>query len=294
MNYQAPQQTKKSGLFSNLANPVLRKLQKNGEYESSNAATYAGITSKTLFFLLATLIGVAACLLLHKILITNAAAESLMHYVDTKNGIIDLTFAPAEAIIMVVVLLISLITPFLAWLIRPTIPVVGTLYSLAQGFLIGYITTALAPEYKFISLLAMLLTLALVGGMLFVYAKRIIQVTAKFRGVLMAIFFSLIATGIIYMILMLIPGIRNSAFFGNISAFMNTPIVSIGVSILFVIIASLFMLADFDTIEQCVTNQVDKKYEWMAAWGLSYMILYIYFKILRILLTIFGNRSNSK
>ena len=43
-----------------------------------------------------------------------------------------------------------------------------------------------------------------------------------------------------------------------------------------------FMLVDFDTIERCVTNQVDEKYEWMAAWGLAYTILYIYFKILRI------------
>ena len=61
------QQTKQSGFFSNLANPVLRKLEKNGEYASSNAATYSGIISKTLFFLLMTLVGVAACFILHKL-----------------------------------------------------------------------------------------------------------------------------------------------------------------------------------------------------------------------------------
>ncbi|MBR3400618.1 MAG: Bax inhibitor-1/YccA family protein, partial [Parasporobacterium sp.] len=69
---------------------------------------------------------------------------------------------------------------------------------------------------------------------------------------------------------------------------------SIIIGIVFVILASLFMLADFDTIQRCVENQVDKKYEWMAAWGLAYTILYIYFKILRILIMIFGNGRRSK
>ena len=285
------EQPKKKGFFSNLANPVLRKLEKNGEFASDHVATYGGIITKTIFFLALSIIGVAICFILHNMMISNPAA-TLAHVADTKNGIYDLTVSSVEIVVMIVVLAISIITPFIAWLVRPAIPVVGSLYSLAQGMLIGYITIALVQEYKYISLLAMLLTLALVGGMLLVYAKRIITVTARFRGVITAIFFGIIVSGIIYFLLSLIPAVRNSGVFAGISTAFGNSIVSVVIGIIYVILASLFMLVDFDTIERCVTNQVDKKYEWMAAWGLAYTILYIYFKILRIILTILGNRNS--
>ena len=291
MQDTAAKQPQRNGIFSNLANPVLRKLENKGEFASSDVATYGGIALKTIYFLAVTMIGVFLTFVLHKMIISNAST-TLYHLADSKNGIYDLTVSGGEAIIMIVVLLVSIITPFLAWLIRPAIPVVGTIYCLSQGMLIGYITVALAQNYKFISLFAMLLTLALVGGMLLVYAKRIITVTARFRGIITAVFFGIVVSGIIYFLLSLIPAVRNSGVFSGISRALGNPIVSIVIGIIYVLMAALFMLVDFDTIERCVTNQVDRKYEWMAAWGLSYTILYIYFKILRILLTIFGNRSS--
>ena len=278
-----------------MANPVIRKLAKNGEYSSTQTATYGGIIAKTVYFMIVTIIGVLLCFILHNIFIKNAAAENLFHFEDTENSIYDFTFTSIEAVILGVVLLIALVTPFLAFFIRKTIPVTGTLYSISQGMLVGYITVALAQQYKFISLLAAIITLALVGVMLFVYAKRIIKVTARFRGIITAIFFSIVLSGIVYFVLNLIPAVRNSELFSGVNLFVNQPAISIGISVIFVILACLFMLADFDTIERCVENQLDKKYEWMAAWGLAYTVLYIYFKILRILLMIFGNaRKSSK
>ena len=280
------------GLFSSMANPILRKLDKNGEYESDRSAAYSGIVGKTIYFIIVTVIGVLLCFILHNLFL-NSGSGSVYHVIDEKRGIYDLTFHAAEAVILGVVILIDLITPFLAWLIRPAIPVAGTLYSLAQGVLIGYITVALAPEYKYLSLLAMIITIALVAVMLFVYAKRIIQVTARFRGIITSIFLGIVLSGILFFILSLIPAVRNTDIYTGISGAINNPTFSIFISIVFIIIASLFMLADFDTIERCVANRVDKKYEWMAAWGLVYTILYIYFKILRILIMLLGNGKNS-
>ena len=283
------EQPGKNMLGFGMANPVIRKLAKKGEFDSENVSTYGGIVAKTVFFMIVTIIGVLLCFILHNILIRNAAPESLYHFEDAENSIYNFTFTMGEAVIMGVVILIDLITPFLAFFIRPTIPVTGTLYSVCQGMLVGYITVALAPQYKFISLLAALITLALVGVMLFVYAKRIIKVTARFRGIVISIFFGVVLAGIIYFVLNLIPAVRNSELFSGINMFVNQPAISIGISVIFVILACLFLLADFDTIERCVENRLDKKYEWMAAWGLAYTVLYIYFKILRILLMIFGN-----
>jgi len=289
----AVQQPEKKGFSLTLANPVIRKLEKNGEFGADQTATYGGIVGKTVFFLIVTVIGVLLCFILHNIL-TGSGAANLIHVEDTKNGIYDLTMSVGEAVIAGVALLVSLITPFLAWFIRPTIPVTGTLYSLAQGLLIGYITVALVPEYRFISLLAMIITIALVAVMLFIYAKKIITVTARFRGIITGIFAGIVLSGIVYFLLNLIPAVRNSTLFSGINTAMQNPALSIIIGIVFVILASLFMLADFDTIQRCVENQVDKKYEWMAAWGLAYTILYIYFKILRILIMIFGNGRRSK
>ena len=287
------EQPKNNMLGFGLSNPVLRKMAKNGEYESENTATYGGIVAKTVYFMIVTIIGLLLCFILHNILLKNASPESLFHFEDADYSIYNFTFCMTEAVIMGVVVLIALITPFLAFFIRPTIPVTGTLYSLAQGMLVGYITVALAPEYKFISLLAAIVTLALVGAMLFVYAKRIIKATARFRGIVTAIFFGVIISGVIYFVLNLIPAVRNSELFSGINMFVDQPAISIGISVVFVILACLFMLADFDTIERCVENRMDKKYEWMAAWGLAYTVLYLYFKILRILLMIFGNARKS-
>jgi len=289
-------QTAPKNFFTMMANPVIRKMEKNGEFAASTTASYSGIAGKTVFFLLVTIIGVLLCLILHNVFMSNPALQaSLVHVEDTENGIYNLTFAPVEGAIMAAVLLISLITPFLAFFIRSTIPVTGTIYSIAQGMLIGYITVALAPELKFISILAALITLALVGVMLFIYAKQIIKVTARFRGIVMGMFFGMVLAGIIFFILNLIPAVRNSVVFSGINAFVDQPVIAVGISVIYVIFACLFMLADFDSIQRCVDNQMDKKYEWMAAWGLAYTILYIYFKILRILLILFGNsRSSSK
>lgn len=288
-------QTRKNSLGFGMANPVLRNMSKNGEYSAADHATYGGIVGKTVYFMIVTIIGVLLAFILHNVFMSSAAPESLVHVEDTKNAIYDLTCSPVEGVIMAVVLLISIILPFLAFFIRSTIPITGTLYCVAQGMVVGYITVALAEQYKFISLLAAIITIALVGVMLFVYAKGIIKVTARFRGVVVSIFFAVVLAGIIYFILNLIPAVRNSSVFSGVSMFINQPAISVGISILFLIIACLFMLADFDTIQKCVENQLDKKYEWMAAWGLAYTVLYIYFKVLRILLMLLGNsRSSSK
>ena len=293
MAYTATEQPQKNGFFTNMANPVIRKLERKGEFSSDNTATYGGIIGKTVFFLLVTVIGVFLCFILHNILMNSTTGE--IFHVQDEKGIFDLTFNLIEGIIMFVVLAISLITPFLAFFIRSSIPVTGTLYSLCQGLLIGYITVALVPQYRYISLLAMIITLSLVAVMLFIYAKRIIKVTARFRGIVFGMFAGIVLSGIIYFLLNLIPGVRNSGLFSGINQALQNPVISIGISVIFVILAALFMLADFDAIERCVSNRLDKKYEWMAAWGLAYTILYIYFKILRILLTILGSgRKSSK
>lgn len=80
----------------------------------------------------------------------------------------------------------------------------------------------------------------------------------------------------------------------GITTFMNNPIISIISSVLFIIIATMFLLVDFSTIEECVENKMPRKLEWMAAFGLVYTVIYIYFKILNLILQIVGNSKSSQ
>ena len=250
---------KSGGFFSSLANPVIRKMEKNAAYDvDGKVATYGGVASKTIYFLIVTLIGFLGFIVLHNIMLNNGA--ELFHAVsEDGNAIYDLTISGLEIAVIAVAALISIITPFLAWFIRPTIPVTGSIYALSQGIVIGFITIALREDLRWIALLAAILTVALVPVMLFIYAKRIIKVTARFRGIVVAMFLGIVVSGILYFLINLIPAVRESQLFSGINSFLGSPVVSIVLSVIFIILACLFMLADFDTIERCVTNHMDKK-----------------------------------
>ena len=47
----------------------------------------------------------------------------------------------------------------------------------------------------------------------------------------------------------------------------------------------------FDTIDHVVNDKLPKKYEWQAAFGLSFTILWLYLKVLDLLITIAGNNN---
>lgn len=121
--------------------------------------------------------------------------------------------------------------------------------------------------------------------MLILYTTRIIKVTAKFRKFMFILFGSIIIGSIFLIVMHFIPGLNIVAM--GIDGILANPVVSIISSIVF-IIAAIFLVADFDGIER----KMDKSYEWMAAFGLAYTIIYLYFKILNLLVQIFVRNSD--
>lgn len=278
-----------NSLGHGMCNPVIRKMAKKSQTLecTGEEATYQGIAHKTIYFLVLCAVGVAAFFVLHAIFMKNAAAFGGVFTLDNlegMEGIVVIHSCVFEVLAFLVAGIIVLFTPLLAWLIRPTIPVVGTLYALCEGYFIGAITEALGPDYKWISLVAFILTAGIVGAMLFLYVKRIVKVTQKFKAIVATLFFVMIFGGIATFLLSLIPFFRPIIM--GITTFMNSPIISIIASIIFIVVAALFLLVDFDTIESCVENKMPKKLEWMAAFGLVYTVIYIYFKILNLIIQI--------
>ncbi|MBQ2093197.1 MAG: Bax inhibitor-1/YccA family protein [Ruminococcus sp.] len=51
-------------------------------------------------------------------------------------------------------------------------------------------------------------------------------------------------------------------------------------------------MSDFAMIEHVVESKMPAKYEWMAAFGLAFTVLWIYIKVLDLLIQILGNRRS--
>ncbi len=289
---------KKSGFFGyGMCNPVIKKMAKKSEAQEfigeESPATYNGILGKTLYFLLFCLVGLGIFFPLHNMFMANAkVAGSVTVIENIKNleGIVRLETCGAEAKIFLLAGAVAILFPLIAWLVRPAIPVVGTLYALCEGYFIGVVTEALVPEYRWISFAALVITVILVATMLFLYKREYVKVTKKFRMIISALFITSILSGLLIFLLNFVPFLH--PIISSMTSFMGSPVVSIALSVIYIIIAAMFLLVDFDVIKRCVEENCPKKYEWMAAFGLTYTVIYIYFKILNLIIQITSTNKN--
>ena len=262
-------------------NPVIKKMHDRAETTtSSDTATYKGVARKTGFFLLMAVAGFAAFFLLH-LFLGRGGAPDIVYNID---NIFHLNMYVTEAAVVGMALVISVIAPLFAWFFRSAIPVVGTFYALCEGYTIGFLTGMLAPQYQWISAAALVITILVVGAMLFLYARRIVKVGKKFRTVVTATFITMILGGLLTTILYMIPFTR--ALISPILTFMGNPLIGLGLTIVYLIVACLFLLVDFSVIEECIERGISSRFEWMAAFGLTYTIIYIYFRVLDLILRI--------
>ena len=287
------------GRFSDygMCNPVIKKMAKKAEaqelYTNESASSYNGIIGKTVYFLACCLAGLCIFFVLHNTFMAKVQSYGgavVIDNIENLEGIISFKTCGTEMGIFLVAVVIVLLSPLIAWLIRPIIPVFGTLYAICEGYFIGGITEALVPDYRWISFAALVITVVLVGTMLFLYKNEHIRVTKKFKKVVFALFITSILSGASMFLLNLVPFLK--PIISSMTSFMGTPVVSIVMSVIYIIIATLFLLVDFDVIKQCVEEGMPKKYEWMAAFGLTYTVIYIYFKILNLILKLTSSKKN--
>ncbi len=262
------------------ANPVLNRLGKVDETAGdSKASAYGGIALKTAFLLLWTVAGMMLYLLLERTIFAGQADVISAEYYGFKfsASAMQLGFFAGAAII-------AIITQLVAAFARGTIPVTGTIYSISQGFIISFIVFTVLEGYEYIGLLALAITVVVVFTMAFLYAKKIIRVTKKFRMILTTLVAALFGILLVELIGYLIPFTR--PFVAQLTANIG---LSIGISVLSIIIASLFLISDFAMIDHVVESKLPAKYEWAAAFGLTFTILWLYIKILDLLIQILGN-----
>ncbi len=269
-------------------NPIIKKMyDKADTAATAEVASYRGVARKTAFFLLMAVAGFAAFFALH-LFLAGMGNPDIVYNVD---DIFHLNMFVTEAAVAGTALVVSVLAPLFAWFFRSAIPVVGTFYALCEGYTIGFLTGMLAPQYQWISAAALVITILVVSAMLFLYAKRIVKVGQKFRTVVTTVFITMILGGLLTTVLYMIPFTR--ALIAPVLTFMGNPLISIGLSVVYLIVACLFLLVDFSVIEECIERGISRKFEWMAAFGLAYTIIYIYFRVLELILKIVAMTKKS-
>ncbi len=231
----------------------------NFDYAAPQAATMTvqGTVSKT-FLLLAILSGTA-------LWSWNAAAD---------GGVTQGLIAGAA----IGGLIIGLITSF-----KPSVaPWTAPVYAALEGVLLGAVSQFVEQRYyKGIALQAVALTTGTLFVMLTLYSTRIIRVTEKLRAGIMtalgALMLFYIGTFVLGMIGVKMPAMQN-------------PMVGILFSLFVVGLAAFCLLLDFDMIERGAASGAPKSLEWYGAFGLIVSLIWLYFQVLRLLMSLYSDR----
>ena len=273
---QKEAKSSKNNMFMFYANPMIRKIARIEE-KSDDCATYSSIGSKCAFFMAMVILGMALLLGLQMI---NPRTYTL------DDGV-AVVMSDAALLAAIPFGLFFLIMPFVAMLIKKTIPVTGTLYCISVGYCINMMAQMFA-EYRDAVSLALIITIAIVAVMAQVYAKGWIKVDDKFRSIIKIVFFASIASSLLLVVAYFIPQFKGIALF-----VMNNPLLSIGGGIAYVAIAALFLLVDFDYIQKAVENRIPRKYEWIAAFGLAFSVIWLFLKVLDLIMKLTGKSSSN-
>ena len=156
-------------------------------------------------------------------------------------------------------------------------PITVPIYALLEGAVLGGISFIFNTQYKGIVSTAILLTLSILVALLMAYQSGWIKPTENFK---LGIFAATGGIALMYLVNFIM------GFFGSglgVLNPMNSSPMSIGISVVIVIIAALNLVLDFDFIEEGAERGAPKYMEWYAAFGLLVTLVWLYLEILRLL-----------
>ncbi len=168
-------------------------------------------------------------------------------------------------------LISALITSFKPEWAATTAPI----YAICEGAALSTMTMLVDAIYPGVGLNAFFLTAGTLMAMLLCYKSGWIQVTDKLRsGIVVA------TAGIALMYLVsFIAGL----FGANMSFMYNSSPLSIGISLVVVLVAALSLLLDFELIDQVAARRSPEYMEWYAGFALLVTLVWLYVEFLKLL-----------
>ena len=156
-------------------------------------------------------------------------------------------------------------------------PITVPIYAILEGGLLGGISFMYNSLYDGVVTDAIFLTVGILLSLLVAYRSGYIKPTENFK---LGIFAATGGIAIVYLVNFVM------GFFGSSMGIMqidNASPMSIGFSVVVVIIAALNLVLDFDFIEEGAEKGAPKYMEWYGAFGLLVTLIWLYLEILRLL-----------
>jgi uncharacterized YccA/Bax inhibitor family protein len=149
------------------------------------------------------------------------------------------------------------------------------LYSAFEGVLLGAISHAFENWKSGIVIQAITGTVMVAAGMLFVYKIGAIRVTPRLTrmvvGATIGVFGLMLVNLVAYLFTPHGLGLRSGGT------------IAILFSLVCIVIAAFNLMLDFDMIEQGIRQGAPQKTSWLAAFGLTVTLVWLYVEILRLL-----------
>ncbi|MFJ7998464.1 Bax inhibitor-1/YccA family protein [Streptomyces sp. NPDC096310] len=155
-------------------------------------------------------------------------------------------------------------------------------YAAFEGVFLGVISnvvsTYIAPG---VVVQAVMGTMAVFAGVLFAYKMRWIRVTRRFYGFVMAA-----AMGFV---LLMVANMLFSVFGGGDGLGFRSGGLGILFGIIGIILGACFLALDFKQVEDGVAYGAPREESWLAAFGLTLTLVWIYMEMLRLFSILSGN-----
>ncbi len=154
--------------------------------------------------------------------------------------------------------------------------VLGPVYAILEGFLIGIYSLLLETRYPGIVMEAATCTFGIAFACAVLYGSGLVKVTDKFLKI---VFTLTLGVAIIY----LIDLVAFFIFDTNVPLLHENSRAGIIVSIVIIIIATMRLFADYELVTRAVEMGVDAKYEPYYAFALTVTLIWLYLEILRLM-----------
>ncbi|MFC8447911.1 Bax inhibitor-1/YccA family protein [Kitasatospora sp. NPDC057223] len=178
--------------------------------------------------------------------------------------------------------LVAFVLSLLQTFRRTPSPVLILGYAAFEGVFIGVLSdvtsTYIAPG---VVVQAVLGTLAVFAGVLIAYRMRWIRVTARFTGFVLAA-----ATGFV---LLALADLLFSAFGGGNGLGFDSGGLGIAFGVGGIVLGACFLALDFRQVEDAVAEGAPREEAWLAAFGLTLTLVWIYLEALRVLTLLRGD-----
>ncbi len=184
-------------------------------------------------------------------------------------------WGPSGAPLMFLCLIVGFILALVISFKQNLAPALSPIYAIAEGVVLGSISSIAERAYPGIAMNAFLLTLSTMGLMLALYHFKVIRATPLFQKV---VFFATGAIMMTYLVDMVM------GMFGHSVPYLNSASpIGIAISVGIVIVAALNLIMDFEVIHRGAQMGAPKYMEWYGGFALIVTLVWLYLEILNLL-----------